>query len=320
MKISSFMSIFKSMCKFLFKVGLFFLLIVIFDVFFGYTMDSITKRIDIGGTGCDNYICDKMTDDLVVFGSSRAEHHYNTQMMSDSLGYSCYNAGEGGCGIILAYGRLLMILERYTPKTIIYEVTPGFDYLDWKDKENNLSRLKPRYYRPGIDSIFWAVDSNERYKMISGMYRHNSIFLQNSIVYLFRLTTSNGIKGFRPTDGEMDVMKIKEDKKQYDSKEGYMYDTLKIHYLHKFVEITKDLNLLFVVSPMWYGQDTLVLEPIKQICKKKNICLIDYSNSPKYVHRNEYFKDGTHLNARGADEFTKDLIVYLRKRYRLRVE
>ena len=65
---------------------------------------------------------------------------------------------------------------------------------------------------------------------------------------------------------------------------------------------------------MWYTQDTLVLAPIKAICKKRNICLIDFSNNPKYVHNNEYFKDGTHLNARGADEFTRDLIQELRKK------
>lgn len=302
------------MKKFISKVGLFFLLIAIIDIAIGFTMGAITKRIDIGGAGRDNYICDKMTDDVLIFGSSRAEHHYNAQMISDSLGVSCYNAGESGCGIILAYGRLLMILERYTPKAIIYEVTPGFDYLDGKDNHKYLYRLKQRYNRHGIDSIFWDVDPTERYKMMSGMYRHNSSFLQNLIVYFFRMSTDNGIKGFRPINEEMDTMKIRADKKQYDSKEGYVYDSLKIRYLNKFMEKTKDIKLVFVVSPIWYGQDTLALEPIKQICKKRNTCIIDFSNSPKYVHHNEYFKDGTHLNARGANEFTKDLIIELKER------
>ena len=75
----------------------------------------------------------------------------------------------------------------------------------------------------------------------------------------------------------------------------------------------KNMNLVFVVSPMWYGQDSLVLEPIKRICMERKAQLIDFSNDPKYVHQNKYFKDGTHLNARGADEFTKDLIKTLRE-------
>ena len=302
------------MKRFICKVGLFLFLITIVDIVFGYTMGSITKRIDIGGTGRNNYICDKMTDDVLIFGSSRAEHHYNAQMISDSLGVSCYNAGEGGCGIILAYGRLLMILERCTPKTIIYEVTPRYDYLYGDDNHQYLGRLKQKYDRFGVDSIFWSVDPSERYKMISRMYRHNSSFLQNLIVYFFRMSTDTGVKGFRPYYEEMDTMKIKGSKKIYDSKEGYVYDSLKIHYIDKFLEKTKSMKLVFVVSPVWYGQDTLVLEPIKQICKKRNTYIIDFSNSPKYVHHNEYFKDGVHLNARGADEFTKDLIIELKKR------
>ena len=32
----------------------------------------------------------------------------------------------------------------------------------------------------------------------------------------------------------------------------------------------------------------------------------------------KYFADGTHLNARGADEFTKDIIKELRKRKLIR--
>ena len=47
---------------------------------------------------------------------------------------------------------------------------------------------------------------------------------------------------------------------------------------------------------------------IKEMCNKNNVVFIDFSNDPKYVHQDDYFKDGSHLNEKGADEFTKDLI------------
>ena len=302
------------MKKFILKVCLFFLVVFVVDSVFGLAMGKISRKIDIGGAGRDNYICDKVIDDILVFGSSRAEHHYNAQMITDSLGISCYNCGESGCGIILAYGRLLMLMERYTPKAIIYEVTPGFDFHDGKDNHKYLYRLKQHYDRAGVDSIFWSVDPTEKYKMLSDMYRHNSSFLQNLIVYFAKMSYDTGIRGFRPFDVEMDTMKIRKNYISYDSREGYVYDSLKIQYIHKFLDKTKDIDVVFVVSPMWYGQDTLVLSPIKDICKERAIPLIDFSNNPKYVHHNEYFKDGTHLNARGANEFTHDLIMELRKR------
>ena len=49
------------------------------------------------------------------------------------------------------------------------------------------------------------------------------------------------------------------------------------------------------------------------LCKSYNILLLDYTNDPKYDHNDMYFHDGTHLNARGADEFTRDIIKKFRK-------
>ena len=304
------------MKQFLYKTCLFFALIVGFDVVFGFAMGYINDHIDIGGVGRDNYICNNVTDDIIIFGSSRAEHHYNAQMITDSVGASCYNCGEGGCGIILAYGRLLMLLERYTPKTIIYEVTPNYDFLDvgMADYQKYLYRLKQHYNRPGISDIFYDIDHKEKYKMMSGMYRYNSSWINNVVVFFLGKSTDTGVRGYRPFYGDMDPMKILgNDYILYDSKEGYAYDSLKLQYVDKFLEKTKDMDVVFVVSPVWYGQDSKVLEPMKKICKKWNTRLIDYTNDPKYVHNNQYFKDGTHLNSYGADEFTKDLINELRK-------
>jgi hypothetical protein len=279
-------------------------------------MTTTSRQMNIGRNGREYYICDSVTSDILILGTSRAEHHYNAQMISDSLGIPCYNAGEEGCGIVLAYGRLLLLLERYTPNAIIYDVTPGFDYLDMgHDIHNNLKRLKQNYDRRGIDSIFWDIDSNERYKMISILYRHNSSFLMDIIEYFFGFHPAKWTKGFSAFNGEMDNMKVQKDEIIYDSSEGYKYDSLKISYLNKFLDKTKDINVVFVMSPWWTNIDTLVLGPIKDICTKRNIELIDFSNNPKYIHHNEFFKDGAHLNARGADEFTRDLIHELKKRH-----
>ena len=284
------------MKKFVIKVCLFAILIGSRDLILGYTMSAVSLQIDTRATGSDNYICDKAIDDILIFGSSRAKNHYNAQMISDSLGLSCYNCGESGCGIILAYGRLTMLLERHTPQTIIYA-------------------LRLHYDRSGIDSIIWSVDPTERYKMLSGMYRHNSSSWRNLYYYLHKPSRNPEVRGFHPFDQEMDSLKIRQKRQSNHLKEKYVYDSLKIQYLNKFIDKTKDVDLIFVVSPTWSGHDTLVLDTVRQICKKRNIPLWDYSNSPKYKHHNEYFLDGSHLNARGADEFTRDIIHELRKRF-----
>ena len=284
------------------------------DILCGFIFGHIVNNIDQGGTGRNNYICNKVSDDFLIFGSSRAENHYNAKMIEDSLGISCYNCGESGCGIILNYARLKMIQERKHPQIIIYEITPNYDYLEGNNNQKYLYRLKTMYNRPGIDSIFWDIDKTEKYKMLSQLYRHNSSFLQNTLVYFTKISTDTGIKGFRPIKEPADTMKLRKGSVIFDSKkEKYVFDPLKIDYIHKFIKESKNSKLVFAVSPVWYGQDTAVLDTIKSICQMYNIPIYDFSNDKKYVHINKYFYNGKHLNAFGADEFTKDLIHILKK-------
>lgn len=296
------------MKKFLLKTSLFLILLITFDFFWGYSFDYIERNITIGGTGRNNYICNQVQDDIIILGSSRAENHYNAQMITDSLGISCYNCGQTGCGITLNYGRLLLILERHKPKMIIYEITPEYDYLMGNDTHKSLTLLKNYCRRPGIDSIFYDYDRNEPYKLHSGLYRHNSSFFQNFITYTLNLSFGSGVRGFRPLDQEMDTLRLKKDFINYDSSAGYDYDPLKLKYFNRFLSATRDIKTVFVVSPMWYDQDDAVLDTIKSMCSQRGILLLNYANSPKYNRNNDLFVNGTHLNAKGADEFTRDLI------------
>ena len=93
----------------------------------------------------------------------------------------------------------------------------------------------------------------------------------------------------------------------------YRFDELKLAYINKYIQEVGADHIVFVVSPSWYGMDSLQFAPVEDICKKKHIAFYNFSNSPKYVHHDEYFKDGNHMNADGADEFTKDLVKVLRK-------
>ncbi|MBR6194915.1 MAG: hypothetical protein IKQ58_05535 [Prevotella sp.] len=297
------------MKKFVTKIILLFAIIAILDCLIGIVMSYVVNHIQVGGQGRDNYICNKAEEDILIFGSSRAVHHYNATMLEDSTGLSCYNCGDDSNGIILSYGRLMMAKERHQPKIIIQDVEPTYDLFK-NDNHKYLGWLKARYERNGIPNIFDEIDKTEQYKMLCQSYKYNSKFLQNLFVYFTSIATDTGIKGFRPINAAFDPMKISRDTKP----EIFEFDPLKIDFINKFIELSKGAQLVFVVSPMWYGMDTLKVDPLRNICKQHGITLLDFSNDSKYVHNNDYFNDGIHLNARGADEFTKDLIKELRKR------
>lgn len=295
------------MRKFLLKILLLFIIIFVCDYLFGLFMSYAVNSIKVGGQGRDNYICNEAKDDLMVFGSSRAVHHYNTTMLEDSLGISCYNCGEDGNGIILNFARLMMAKEIHQPKIIIEDFASGFD-LEKNDNHKYLGWLKCRYDREGIADIFDDIDKNERYKMISQLYRYNSKFLQNLVVFFTSISSDTGVKGYRPLNEKFNPLKIRKK-----IRKDWEVDSLKLKYIERFIDISDGAHLFFVVSPMWYGMDTAKLEPLKSLCFNRGIPLIDYSNNAKYVHNDTFFVDGTHLNSYGADEFTKDLIQDLKK-------
>ena len=86
-------------------------------------------------------------------------------------------------------------------------------------------------------------------------------------------------------------------------------DSLKVFYISKMLDeaIRRGTRLVMVVSPYWNSMDTAIYQPVKELCQSRAIPFLDYSNNPKYLHNNTYFADGVHLNARGADEFTRDV-------------
>ena len=296
-----------TMKKFLLKTGLFLAFVVVADLAFNKAMSWIAPRVKGGEYGRDNYISNEVDADLLIFGSSRAECHYNAQMIEDSLGIISYNCGQTGHSVFLNYARLLMIKERHHPKIIIYDIAAGFDLLTDNDNYKDMSFLKLHYDRDGISDIICDIAPLERYKMLSGMYKYNSNFLQLLLVWLHPVSDA-GIKGFRPYKNSNDVWLTPPPKRT-----EWAYDSLKISYLNKIIESTRDSKLYFVVSPLWQGMNTEIMKPAKEMCAKYNISFIDFSNDPKYVENTKLFKDYAHLNATGADEFTKDLIHELKK-------
>lgn len=310
-QINLYMQVF-NMRKFIVKILILFISLFIIDQVAGQIFKNWLCNVTTGYLGKDNYICDHCTEDILIFGSSRAEYHYNAKLIEDSLGITAYNCGASGYGIIQSYGRLCLLAERYHPKLIIMEITPEFDLVDYEEISKDLGGLKGHYDRNCIKDIFERVDPTEKFKMLSYFYRYNSNFVHNPL-RLFKSTpfTKNalGNQGFRTMHKEFDKMKVGEKKE-----EVFKLDEVKLFYLKKFVETAKSFSqIVFVVSPYWQGRNPEIFNFAKHLADSLSIPFLDFANDTKYNYNDKYFADRVHLNARGADEFTKDLIMELRK-------
>ncbi len=280
------------------KLFAFALILALCDFAVGLAGNYLVEHAVGGDTVRKNYIVNKTSEDILIFGSSRATHHYDPSILEDSLGKSVYNCGFDGEGILCEYGIYRMIAERYTPSVIIYDVSTDFDLMSC-DNHRFLGRLRLFYDQPGISEIFEDVDKTEKLKMVSSMYRYNSalplLLLENIIPFYA------DDKGFRPIDAEMG--KGARPLPQYDDHE---YDSLKIAYLEKLINDCKGkTQLIFAVSPYYANTSSKVLEPIVSLCDKYDVPLIDNFSNPTFNQVPDYFSEPNHLNRAGATAYSK---------------
>lgn len=291
------------------------LLCVVFvcDFLVGIFLDYMTNKVEIGEQGRENYISNKCKDDILVFGSSRALHHYDMPILSDSLGMSGYNCGFDGCGILTSYAHLKMVRERHQPKIIILDLVAGFDLLEGYN-EQQLGLLKNRYRREGMAELFNDVDPSTKVKMLSSTYPYNSLFIKSLVAGFVSNTMENSnTMGYVPQHGKMRRGK----KRIEEGHKDLTYDAVKLKYMDKFFQLAEGSHLYVIQSPIWYECDSAEIHEaqiIKDRCELEGIPFFNFTNNPHYMYKDDYFADGKHMNAKGAEEFTIELARIINER------
>lgn len=294
------------MKRYLLQIALFFAIVAVVDFAAGKLFRYVQSNRAGGRTGAEWYACRESNEDIIIMGSSRASHHYVPQILSDSLGMSCFNAGQDGNGIILQYGRWKMISERYAPKLIIYDVTPDFDLLQ-NDNMAYIDRLKPFCDDREMKNYVAGIYPMERWKLFSQMYRFNYKFLE--MLSDCAKCSVNELKGYIPLYGQ--IRKEMVDGNQISTVSRIKFDETKLHYLECLAQECKAKNtqLVFVVSPYFrgggYNWDSF--EPIAKIATQYNIPFYNF-NTVGLIDNPELFKDSHHLNDEGAKAFTSELV------------
>ena len=294
------------MKKIIANIILFFAIVFAIDFGFGKVCDYMNAHAKGGVTKQMYDLCMKDRHDILIMGSSRAHHHYVPQIIEDSLGMDCYNAGQDGNGVILMYGIYQMIVNRYLPKLIIYDVEQAFDLYEYRNDNNRtryLAAQKPYIREPGIASIFKDVSREEYYKTLSGLCRYNSV----SIPLLIDCIKSRPMfdKGYSALNGA-----IKEEPKKKEAAEGLVIDSVKFEYIRKFIgDVTeRNIPLLVVASPKYGTSNSDNLQPIKDLCVCYGVPFLDYQADDVFMRHKEWFKEPMHLNDKGAKVFSRTIV------------
>ena len=296
------------MKTFLSNIILFFIAFIILDKLSGVGFDYLNSHAKGGDTAHQYYICKQSNDDILILGSSRANHHYVSSIIEDSLRMSCYNCGADGNGIFLHYGRYKLITERYTPKLIIYDLVTAFD-IEANDNLKYLEQLKQYAYTPSIRELFNSISTTEKYKLQSKIYQYNTKFIQMIGDNINPQQTS--FKGYKPIYNTMNY----EPKILHDTNNNIKIDSLKLKYLEYLIKDTqqKGIKLIFMISPQYKAKSSLAYEPAKRIIRKYNIPIFDFLTNPHISYNKKFFSDPFHLNNNGAEAYTKEILKVLQK-------
>ena len=270
----------------------------------GMLGDTLQAHATSGTTKRINNLVMKETHDVVILGSSRARFHYDTPFLSDTLGFDVYNAGYSGCGVVLSYGLLSLILERYHPKLVIFDVEPAFDIYEYQADDNHkryINPLKPYYRNKGVTRIIKDVSTQEWYKLHSGLVRYNSS--------LFTMCVDNFKKdndarlGFEPLQGEYD-------KELGQNKQWESVDSFKIKYVENLLLLAKRnrVPIVVVASPKYGVNSSIELEPVKQLCLRYDVPFWDFYAEDEFTRNKKLFKEPMHLNEVGARFFSISIV------------
>ncbi len=295
------------MKKFLLRIFLFLVLIVAFDCLLGVVCEELVKNSKKGSKIEKRlHVARYGEEDVLILGSSRALHHYDARLIADSLGMSVFNGGLSGKGIITAYGYFAMAAERHTPRLLVYEITPEYDYFPG-DNFSYLEDLRLFYDDEVVKEIFSKVDAREKWKMWLQTYRYNSMLPQLLLDCTHPRHIS--VQGYRPFDGA-----LSQEPPRPVLRTDLRTDSLKVHYLNRLIADCERLGirLVFAVSPKYYSGDIANLCFIEHLCEHRGLPLLNHYADTAFVGHREFFKDGAHLNRVGATHYSRRIASELR--------
>ncbi len=306
------------------KVFCFLLIVVVVDQVAGQILHKLYFKQKTGQNANLNYTLQECNANILIFGNSRAQHHYDSRIIADSFKMSCYNAGlDGGHSILMQYAQIKAITNRYIPKIIILEFHPN-SIVRYTGDYDKLSILLPYYNDyPEFKPFILLRSPYEKIKLLSAIYPFNS-----NIVNIIRYNTNTHAARKKDFDGFVPiydkVMKLGILDNVPEIVKESVADTNMINALKNliFLCIEKNISLFIISSPIFHTANTkqdittFAAKISLDIIQQNNVNYIDLSYDSTFTKRLEYFADNLHLNDKGAEVFTTMVVEKIRNTHK----
>lgn len=247
-----------------------------------------------------------VNSEAIVIGASEAQHSYVSNIIADSLDMTVYNCGEDGMFFYYQNAIINGILNRYTPKLVIWSIQPSFLTYNLLAKDR-IGVLKPfakenEYCRNmlKIKSVF------EPLKVKSNCYVYNSKIMS----YIFTCLSKSVIdknNGYVPSRKKDVLPEIKE--AEYTCETDSICMTVFDSTLSRLKRSNVDVVFVFTPSYETGVYDTLICyKDLLQTTNKYHFPVIEDLYHNDVLMRPDLFRDNMHLDEEGSVLFTKMLI------------
>lgn len=245
-------------------------------------------------------------EDILIFGSSRASHHYIPELISKGTGLSCYNLGRDGMKMLYYETLLKSVLSYHTPKIVILDLNLN-DFEHEGEEEQKLTTVLMPYINKNekVRELIYTQSVMEFFMAnISTLYRVNS--LPMSIIQHHLEIGQKHFNGYEPVSGSMP----KSARIRHVDNMGYKESKAQLMAFENFVKAAKSKNikLYVLVSPGMKINKYNAIKTANRILSKYGLIVFNYSelfSSDAY----RLFYDTWHLNEGGAKAFTDRVIV-----------
>ena len=268
-------------------------LVAVIDLAIGYTHGKIFENLPDKTSMVSTiyYSLFKKSADVLILGSSTANHHYNSKMMEDSLGMSVYNSGLDGRDLIYFDVVLQSAIKRQKPKYVILDIGDVHLNGNWI---NRIGDTKLYYGKNDAVTHYYdeETDWQQHLKLVSSTYRYNK-----TLSYLIRvgLDKPNTLNGYAPLTGIRSAFERTETK-------DFKADATELMHLNHIVSLCKENGIkLFLVQSPQSNDNVTFDEWIKEYASANNVILIQENLNNYYYDKTSLFYDGSHLNSEGAE-------------------
>ncbi|MEP6845242.1 MAG: hypothetical protein ABI861_04540 [Panacibacter sp.] len=294
--------------KFFKKVFLLIAIMFVVDRGLGGLIEYYYLHEPMGDVASFSHAINDPKEDLLIYGSSRAVHTYDTKVFVDTLGVSTFNCGRNASNVIYHSAILPAAINGdHKPKAIVLDlIAKEIAWRSGQFGEDVLAGMLLPYVltNDNFATLSKELFPKEYYKArVSKLYAYNSHIL--SIIKNYSRRHNDNINGFQPLHGS----KVANEPEDFTSGRDKI-DEFSRDKLEEFIKSVTDkkIPLVVILSPMYVKpfEENAALTLSKQIIAKYNVPFWDYSTDPRFVKK-ELFYDMAHMNTDGAELFSKEI-------------